>query len=111
MPLEPELVAWNGDVCIRLGKAELLVGLSIGNQRVFVHGFLVGSVFAVSKMGGARHETIFFDFQGPGSAPGAPRERRRLVGVPGEIGGFVSDLAGFVKHRLAGRRLCALGDA
>jgi hypothetical protein len=28
-----------------------------------------------------------------------------------EIGGFVSDLAGFVKHGLAGRRLCALERA
>ena len=70
MPLKP--VEGNGDVCIRLGKAEVLVGLSIGNQRVFVHSFLAGSVFAVSKMGGARDETIFFDFQGLGSALGAP---------------------------------------
>ena len=77
MPLKP--VEGNGDVCIRLGKAEVLVGLSIGNQRVFVHSFLAGSVFAVSKMGGARDETIFFDFQGLGSADvlGAPWERRR----------------------------------
>ena len=160
MPLKP--VEGNGDVCIRLGKAKVLVGLSIGNQRVFVHSFLPGSVFAVSKMGGARDETIFFDFQGPGSAPGAPtspsapgdadvssaseggncvtpfrffrcvsirhadadvgipqvptRRRRSQEGadetsaLPG-IGGFVSDLAGFVKHGLAGRRLCALERA
>ncbi len=51
MPLKPKPVEGNGDVCIRLGKAEVLVGLSIGNQRVFVHGFLVGSVFEELKMG------------------------------------------------------------
>ena len=95
MPLKPELVAWNGDVCIRFGKAKVLVGLSIGNQRVFVHGFLAGSVFAVSKMGGARDETIFFDFQGPGSAgsaPGAPTSRRHL-GTPTSLGAPTSPSA------------------
>jgi hypothetical protein len=53
-------------------------------------------------------ETSAFPGRGPtgtSAFPRMPTRRRRSRG----IGGFVSDLAGFVKHGLAGSGLCALG--